>query len=200
MIKMFWLKFCQSFRKSYEFIGNLIFDLLGKVSGFLIWLSLILFALTIFFNYISPPIATLYRHFYTISEFGEEKISEEDKKKIDHLIAKNHIIPMSSIHESTLSYYDSLISILIALLGVFALASWFSLRSKAKDEAGTAVEKLVDSRLFQSWLDEHLNRIVQGKISDFEANVEAEFGDWMRTFSEREKEQQQLETTKKKER
>ena len=97
-------------------------------------------------------------------------LNKREKIYIDRLIAKNRIIPIDEIYGKTLSYYDSLISVLTifiavltTLLGLLAFTSWFSLKAKVKNdvqeikhglkgEIDTEIQKVVSSEFYKTWL------------------------------------------------
>lgn len=97
-------------------------------------------------------------------------LNKREKIYIDKLIAKNRIIPIDEIYGKTLSYYDSLISVLTifiavltTLLGLLAFTSWFSLKAKVrndvqeikhglKGEIDTEIQKVVSSEFYKTWL------------------------------------------------
>ena len=174
-MKKFVYKFKEHFSETFNKIGNFIPWILGKSCALLIWLlclSLITIILLLAYNIIQPKVTRLYSHACAVSELQIENLSPQDKKSIDTLIAKNKIIPISTIYEKTLEYYDSLVSILIALLGIFAFVTWFSLRGKTKDEVENAIEKMIESPLFKAWINENLDIIVQEKLPDKEQLIE----------------------------
>lgn len=99
-----------------------------------------------------------------------QNLTQTEKVYVNKLILKNKIIPANEIYEKTLSYYDSLISVLtifitviIALLGVLAFTSWFSLKGKVKNEVqemkyglkgdiNQEIQNVVTSEFYRTWL------------------------------------------------
>jgi hypothetical protein len=63
-----------------------------------------------------------------VAETSETNLSIQDKKNIDNLISKHKIIPISDIYDNILSYYNTLITTLVAILGVFTFVAWFSVK------------------------------------------------------------------------
>lgn len=99
-----------------------------------------------------------------------ENLTQAEKTYVNKLILKNKIIPADEVYGKTLSYYDSLISVLtifitviIALLGVLAFTSWFSLKGKVKNEVqeikcglrediSDEIQKVICSTFYKTWL------------------------------------------------
>lgn len=135
----------------------------------------ILFAVSIFFVVVcyvfqitKPRYEEFYSKNYVVME--PENLSKNEKIYVDKLIVKNKIVPADRIYEKTLSYYDSLISVLslfiaflTALLGLLAFISWFSLKGKMKEEIQETKEKIstkiteeiqriISSEFYKTWL------------------------------------------------
>lgn len=104
--------------------------------------------------WIAPHASKLYHHIFTISLTEHKEINIEDKRHIEYLLLKNKIIPISEVYNHTLEYYNSLISILVALLGIFAFLAWVSLRTKIKEDVQQEIEKFFSSQQTIAWLNE----------------------------------------------
>lgn len=111
-------------------------------------------ALVLAILWIAPHASKLYHHIFTISLTERKEINIEDKRHIEYLLLKNKIIPISEVYNHTLEYYNSLISILVALLGIFAFLAWVSLRTKIKEDVQQEIEKFFSSQQTIAWLNE----------------------------------------------
>jgi predicted house-cleaning noncanonical NTP pyrophosphatase (MazG superfamily) len=105
-----------------------------------------------------------------VAETSETNLSIQDKKNIDNLISKHKIIPISDIYDNTLSYYNTLITILVAILGVFTFVAWFSVKNKVKAEIEESVRETLNSNTYKELLDAKLNKIIRDYIPDYIAD------------------------------
>jgi hypothetical protein len=164
----FYIQFKETFVKSKDSIVKKV----AKASAYFVWVIIviaIIFILIFMFQLLCPKVMNLYSHLYTISdsEPNATSFSMEDEKYIKYLIERNKIVPMSAVYSNTLDYYNSLISILVALLGLFAFVSWFSLRSKIRDD----VKDTFVSDFFKQNLDNKIKEIVNKNLPDYVSEV-----------------------------
>lgn len=144
-------------------------------SNVFIYVCVVFLAVSLFFitfclvsQKLRPSLEKLYPGSFVVLE--PENLSNDEKKNVDNLILKNKIIPADEIYGKTLSYYDSLVTVLIAfitfmavLLSALGFASWFSLKGKAKEELqeikdniglkiGGEIKNVVSSEYYKTWL------------------------------------------------
>lgn len=112
--------------------------------------------------WIAPHTAKIYHQVFTVFNKGEN-LSDKDKRNLEDLLLKNKIIPISEVYDRTLEYYNSLISVLVALLASFAFLSWFSLKTKIKEEVQQEIEKFFSSAQTIAWFNELLEKKISEK-------------------------------------
>ncbi|MCL1891993.1 MAG: hypothetical protein FWF97_01705 [Alphaproteobacteria bacterium] len=136
------------------------------------WASILL-VVVMFFGavciYAKPHISELYATHYTVAELDETILTKKDKTNIDQLIAKNKIVPVSVIYENTLSYYNTIITILIGLLAGFAIFSWISIRSKLDGEIRKIIHEEMQSEWFGIYFDKKVADYLKTNLSDYVA-------------------------------
>jgi len=111
---------------------------------------LTLLTLTAFLVLFKPKIESIYGHHYVVIAEDPMSISQKDEQYISYLLNRNRIIPISTVYENTLAYYDSIITILLGLFGLFALLSYFSFKRKIKEDLDEHFET------YKSDMNEHL--------------------------------------------
>ena len=119
-----------------QWIERLIRDLMGRLQNShkdisqIIYATLIgifvAFFLLVITIYSTPKISKIYYKTFAVSISDRTELNLVDEKYISELLAKNKIIPITDVYDNTLDYYNTLITILVALLGVFAILSWIS--------------------------------------------------------------------------
>ena len=152
----------------------------GKVCAVIAWILIvgaIALALSEVYGFTKPHIAKIYEHTYILAELNNKSIRNTDKEKnyIDHLVKEQRIIPASAVYKDTLDYYDSLIAVLVAMLGIFAFVSWFSMRSKVKEEMRDTIESGMKTGPFKDKLKDTIEDSVElylkNSLSDHLADV-----------------------------
>lgn len=173
-------EFKDNFSKTWALIIGKISPPLGKACAYLMLCLLVILSVVlilILFGFLTPKVEALYLHHYALSEIRNEEISVLDKRQIDYLIGRHQIVPMSSIYEKTLEYYDSLISVLVALLGLFAFIAWFSLRTKARNEVKEEFDRYIGG-------DAERERILKATREIFDENSDEFANIWRPQITE----------------
>ncbi len=150
-------------------------NILGKSSKpcaiiALVILSVCCFA--VFCGIIKPHITNIYKYTYVLAVEKPSEITKQEETNINYLLSRNRIIPVSTVYNNTLEYYDSLIAILVALLGVFAIASWISMRAKIKDDIQKEVASFFSTEQTKSWIDELIRAMIDEKRDLIISNIE----------------------------
>ena len=145
-----------------------IYNCSARLCGVAVVLLIFIIGTCCFLQYTKPCYEEFYSKNFVVME--PQNLTQTEKVYVNKLILKNKIIPANEIYERTLSYYDSLISVLtifitviIALLGVIAFTSWFSLKGKVKNEVqeikyglrgdiDQAIQNVVASDFYKTWL------------------------------------------------
>lgn len=140
----------------------------ARVCGGLIAILIFLTASCCFLQYAKPRYEEFYSKKFVIIE--PENLNKTEKNYVNKLVLKNKIISVDAIYGKTLSYYDSLISVLTifitittALLGILAFTSWFSLKGKVKNDVqeikhklkediSHGIQEVVNSEFYKTWL------------------------------------------------
>lgn len=110
-----------------------------------------------------PYVSQIYKDTYIVTETDISLITEEERKSIDALIMKNKIVPVSIVYENTLRYYEEIIAILIGLLGLFAVVSWFFMGSRMRE----GLNKEIRSEWFDICLNDKMVRFLKANIGDY---------------------------------
>ena len=81
------------------------------------------------------------------SFFISDSLLKEDitNKNLEELIRLNKILPFDSIFTQTLAYYDTIITILIGLLGIIAAISFIFIKYNSEEKSKEHIEKYVDN-------------------------------------------------------
>jgi hypothetical protein len=127
--------------------------------------------------YAKPEVDKIYSQSYIVSDLNDVALTAEEKYSLEELITKNKIVPLSMVYDKTLNYYDSLISvlgILIAVLGIFVglgmILSYFSMKSKIKDNIDDEIKYQFTNIFFQ----DHLRILIKGELAE-------ETPDWLKS-------------------
>jgi len=158
----------EKLQNSHKEISQIIY-------GFLIGIC-IAFAILVVTVLSAPRIAKVYHQTFTITVTDKADLNRSERQHVDDLLAKNKIISIADVYGNTLDYYNSLITILVALLGAFAILSWISLRTRIKENVQEEIEKFFASPQTIAWLSElvkkqidqnmELSHMDQGKLID----------------------------------
>ena len=135
---------------------------MAKTLAILTIMLLLCIVFLVFYIIYEDKINDFYKIQYTTASNASLTLCEQSY--VDVLSAKGKIISVSDVYNSTISYYDTLISILVALLGLFAFISWFSIKAKAKDNLDEVVQKYLDSRYFDLDMQENLKKVFDQNI------------------------------------
>ena len=156
--------FCETFKK-----------VSAKFTAFFCLIAIIaFFGITVLgiMVFMKPHVSDLYTGRYAFIETQHE-LKPEEKEQIDLLIAKNSIIPITSVYEDTMRYYDNIITLLIALLGVFAFASWFYIGGKLHSKMRDDIHEEFQSNWFNAYLicksKEFITDYLKANLSDYAA-------------------------------
>ena len=114
----------------------------------------VLVCLFILINHINPTFIAALHSKYIITPDGN---NFETIKTLNEFVTQGKIINASEIYNHVLEYYNSLITILIALIGVFGAISWFTIQGKANYEVKTSIENKFESEKFNKDLGEKIS-------------------------------------------
>lgn len=167
-MKSWYDKFASEFKMLFQKIKDWTAICCGKccafVAGILIVCAIFL-SIGAIYGFTQPRITQIYSHIYVLTELeAREKhnpYSNKEKEQIKQLVDKNRIVPVTTVYKDTLDYYDSLISVLVALLGIFAFVSWFSMRSKIKEEMRDTIESGMKTGPFKDRLKDTIEDSVE---------------------------------------
>lgn len=98
----------------------------------------------------------------TISDLSSFEINEK-LKEIEELKSKGILLTPQEYTAHIESFYNNIIVILVALLGVFSLATYFHLRFLAKDEIQKQVKDVLTSSLE---IKQIIENNIEGKIDE----------------------------------
>lgn len=140
-------------------------------------LSILLFLALLFLIWIFPN-QCLFNNKYMMSS----KILDEphDYAIIKKYIAQGKILPANEITNSVIGYYNSLITFLVALLGISAVSAYFYIKGttddKVEEKVSLGVKRYFESQQFKSEMvkcvnDEFKDRL--NALDDLQNAVEA---------------------------
>jgi len=93
-------------------------------------------------------------------EAAGSKISADETAMLNKMLAEGQILPANSILTTTITYYQSVITTLVALLGILSVVAYFYIKSvsarDAVDMAENAARKYFESTDFRIRADEVL--------------------------------------------
>lgn len=175
-MKNFLQKFKEEFINSFNNIGEKPILYVGETCAVISWIFIfVVIGLTIcaIYGLTKPHITKIYKHAYVLTKIDENDVyTKREERYIAYLLEKQKIIPISAVYKDTLDYYDSLITVLVAMLGIFAFVSWFSLRSKISGEMPKVIQEQIDSNWFSGFLENKIaGFITQEKIIELIAET-----------------------------
>lgn len=133
-------------------ISDSFFAVLGACCAVIILVIALFFILSII-KIISPNFIHSLSLKYILSNPSPTALDAHATTSLNYLIAKGQIVSASDMYSNILEYYNTLISFLIGILGVFALVSWISLQAKAKHEAEKSVDAKLENKDFNCRLE-----------------------------------------------
>ena len=90
---------------------------------------------------------------------AEDHYNPETISILNQFISQGKIINASEVYNHMLEYYNVLITILIALIGIFGFVSWISMQAKIKHEAELSVENKFETRDFQCRIEKEVEKV-----------------------------------------
>lgn len=141
-------------KEVWENIKNAFYNTLGILVA-LFCVSLFLFFIFVLIDHINPTFITYLHSQYMLAP-GQQN-AEIVTKTLGELIAQGKIINASEVYNHMLEYYNTIITILIALLGVFGAISWFTIQGKAHYEVKSSIENKFESPKFKDELIEKID-------------------------------------------
>ncbi len=94
---------------------------------------------------------------------------------IEQLLAEGKIIPANEITNSIIGYYNSLITILVTLLGLNAVIAYFYIKGTTEDKVEEKVAKTVQiifkSQEFHNKLEQQMVKVAEDKVTEHETRI-----------------------------
>lgn len=132
------------------------YSMLGILSAIMIFALLIL-SLVWLMKWIKP-------NFYNLFASSYFQLPNETNSLttyyLQQLIAKGKIISVQDAFGYMISFYDTLITFLIGILGVFGVVSWISLTGKVRHDAEKSVDEKIQNEDFRC----RLNQMVKDNV------------------------------------
>ena len=153
---------CKCGKNLWENIKLTFYQTLGILVALLSILLVIYLVFTLIQN-INPTFITSLSSQYILTP---ENKDIESIKSLQELIAQGKIISASDIYAHMLEYYNTLITILIALMGVFGIVSWISIQGKIKHESELSVDSKFENKDFQCRLEKEVENATKEILSD----------------------------------
>lgn len=161
-IKKSFFYLCKCGKNLWENIKLTFYQTLGILVALLSILLVIYLVFTLIQN-INPTFITSLSSQYILTP---ENKDIESIKSLQELIVQGKIISASDIYAHMLEYYNTLITILIALMGVFGIVSWISIQGKIKHESELSVDSKFENKDFQCRLEKEVENATKEILSD----------------------------------
>lgn len=147
----------------------------------MIFLLLVIFSSILSISIISifarPSLCELYKYNYIGVESDVTNYSDKDLEYIRYLTNRNRIIPVSLIYESTMAYYDTLITILLSSFAALSFFSWMSVKNKVSIEVKEGLSHEIESKGFSDDINAKIESIVASKMDVILPNIRDELRD-----------------------
>ncbi len=153
MLKKYTEKFCQGF-----------FWTLGSILV-LIVVSFIVFTILSCFNILDR--LTNLKH----SFFATPELSEQDLNKINNLIGSEKIISFDSLFTQTLAYYDTIITVLIGILGITVAGAFIYIKSVSEEKNKEYAKKHIDSFLTTKKFHDTIKQTVNEQVDTWGEDI-----------------------------
>ncbi|MBO4700377.1 MAG: hypothetical protein J5620_01365 [Alphaproteobacteria bacterium] len=151
-MRNWWYSFVEHFRTCSSWFGAIVS-----------WLAIFFVFITAMVVFAKPYVSRIYADTYIVADTDINLVTEKDRKSINNLIMKNKIVPVSIVYEDTLRYYEEIIAILIALLGVFAVVSWFFMGGRMRE----GLHKEIQSKWFDICLNDKMSKLLKSDMGDY---------------------------------
>lgn len=125
---------------------------------------LAIFFILVVMGHINPTFIKVLNYQYILGHSTE--YDSKTTVMLNTLIAQGKIISASDIYNHMLEYYNTLITILISLLGIFGFISWVSLQAKVKHEAELSVDNKFENKDFQCRLEKEVENIASEILNE----------------------------------
>ena len=126
---------------------------------------LLVLSIIVLVGHISPNFINILSSKYIITE---NNYDIQTSQTLNLLITKGKIINASDVYNNMLNYYNTLITILIALMGVFGIVSWISIQGKIKHESELSVDNKFENKDFQCRLEKEVENSAKEILSENE--------------------------------
>lgn len=151
------LEIWQNIKKSF-------YNTLG-ISVAIFFLFLLILSIIVLVNHISPNFINLLSSKYIMTE---NNYDAQTSQTLNLLITKGKIINASDVYNNMLNYYNTLITVLIALMGVFGIVSWISIQGKIKHESELSVDNKFENKDFKCRLEKEVENSAKEILSENE--------------------------------
>lgn len=126
---------------------------------------LLVLSIIVLINHISPNFVNILSSKYIITD---NNYDAQTSQTLNLLISKGKIINASDVYNNMLNYYNTLITVLIALMGVFGIVSWISIQGKIKHESELSVDNKFENKDFQCRLEKEVENSAKEILSENE--------------------------------
>lgn len=142
-LKYFWKKICKTF---YKTLGIMV------AMGFV---TILLYGVCMIMNHINPSFISCLKEQYILTN---EIYQSNTIPTLNKLIAQGRIINASEVYNHMLEYYNTIIMLLVSLLGAFGLLSYVSLNLKVKHDVETCVDNKFENKDFQCRIEKEIEK------------------------------------------
>ena len=103
----------------------------------------VIFAFVIIVMLCTIKIDSIKDVYFLSKDLNLNLLSEKEQNLLHSLIRKNHVISADTIYTQTLAYYDTLITVLVSILGLVAGLAFFYVRFISQEKTEEYIEKIV---------------------------------------------------------
>lgn len=160
-IKNFTLSLFKIGKSLWEQIKSTFYKTLGILVAIFCVFSTLLLIISIVLHFNPAFIEVISSQFILTGE----NYNPETLNTLNQLMAQGKIISAGEVYNHVLEYYNTLITILLALLGVFGVISWISIQSKIKHEAELSVDNKFENKDFQCRLEKEVEKTTKEMLS-----------------------------------
>ena len=109
------------------------------------------------------------------SFFVTPQLNDTDLEKIKSLIESGKIISFDSLFTQTLAYYDTIITVLIGILGIVVAGAFIYIRSGSEEKNKEYAKKHIDSFLETKTFHDIVKENINNKVDEWGEDVSGGF-------------------------
>ncbi len=109
------------------------------------------------------------------SFFIAPQLSGKEMEKIKDLIEAGKVISFDSLFTQTLAYYDTIITVLIGVLGIFVAGSFIYIKVGSEEKNKEHAKQHIDSFLKTKAFHDSIKKDISNKVNEWGEDISGEF-------------------------